>query len=314
MSDLAIELVNLEKQFTLNLGVRRRRALDRLSLTVERGEIYGFLGPNGAGKTTSIKILTSLLRQDAGEARVFGADPSLESTRRMLGFLPESPVFYDHLTGREFLKLCGKLCAMSSAAIRKRSGELLERVGLAHAGDLQIRRYSKGMNQRLGIAQAILHDPELVILDEPMSGLDPMGRADIRDLIVELRKSGKTIFFSTHIIPDVEVICDRIGLVNHGRMVAEGSVHAMLDAAKSKTTEVLVTGLPPAFALGAAQEAAASASGQRLFLVESEDALTQLISRVMTEQARIVSVTPRRESLEDLVVRMLDQDHRERAA
>jgi ABC-2 type transport system ATP-binding protein len=313
MSDLAIELVNLEKQFTLNLGVRRRRALDRLSLSVQRGEIYGFLGPNGAGKTTSIKILTSLLRQDAGEARVFGGDPSMESTRRMLGFLPESPVFYDHLTGREFLRLCGKLCAMPSAAIKKRSDELLGRVGLAHAADLQIRRYSKGMNQRLGIAQAILHEPQLVILDEPMSGLDPMGRADIRDLIVELRNSGKTVFFSTHIIPDVEVICDRIGLVNHGRMIAEGSVHALLDAARSKTTEVLVTGLPASFALAAAQEATA-AGGQRLFLVESEDALSQLIQRVMAEQARIVSVTPRRESLEDLVVRMLDQDRQGRAA
>ncbi len=313
MSDLAIELVNLEKQFTLNLGVRRRRALDRLSLSVSRGEIYGFLGPNGAGKTTSIKILTSLLRQDAGEARVFGTDPSMESTRRMLGFLPESPVFYDHLTGREFLRLCGKLCGMARATIKKRSDELLERVGLAHAGNLQVRRYSKGMNQRLGIAQAILHEPQLVILDEPMSGLDPMGRADVRDLIVELRNSGKTIFFSTHIIPDVEVICDRIGLVNHGRMIAEGGVHALLDAAKSKTTEVLVTGLPASFAVSAAQEAAA-AGGQRLFLVESEDALSQLIQRVMAEQARIVSVTPRRESLEDLVVRMLDQDRQGRAA
>jgi ABC-2 type transport system ATP-binding protein len=313
MSDLAIELRDIEKQFTLNLGVRRRRALDRLSLTVHRGEIYGFLGPNGAGKTTSIKILTSLLRQDAGVAQVFGADPSLESTRRMLGFLPESPVFYDHLTGREFLRLCGRLCGMEASPIKKRSAELLERVGLGQAGDLQVRRYSKGMNQRLGIAQAILHDPELVILDEPMSGLDPMGRADIRDLIVELRNAGKTIFFSTHIIPDVEVICDRIGLVNHGRMVAEGGVHALLDAGQSKTTEVLVTGLPGSFSVPSAQEASA-ASGQRLFLVESEDQLTQLLGRVMAEQAKIVSVTPRRESLEDLVVRMLDQDRRERAA
>ena len=313
MSDLAIELVNLEKQFTINLGVRRRRALDQLSLSVQRGEIYGFLGPNGAGKTTSIKVLASLLRQDAGEARVFGGDPLLETTRRRLGFLPESPVFYDHLTGREFLRLCGKLCGMDRGSIKRRSGELLERVGLGHAADLQVRRYSKGMNQRLGIAQALLHDPELVILDEPMSGLDPMGRADIRDLIVELRKAGKTIFFSTHIIPDVEVICDRIGLVNHGRMVAEGSVHALLDAARSKTTEVLVAGLPASLALPEGQEAAA-ASGQRLFLVDSEDQLTQLLHRAMAEQGKIVSVTPRRESLEDLVVRMLDQDRRERAA
>jgi len=307
MSEHAIELRELQKRFTVNLGVRKRVALDGLSLTVERGEIYGFLGPNGAGKTTSIKILTALLRQDGGTARLLGQDPTHDATRAKLGFLPESPVFYDQLTGREFLHFCGRLCGMDRESIRKRSDALLERVGLAAAADLQIRRYSKGMNQRIGIAQALLHEPEVVILDEPMSGLDPMGRADIRDLIVQLREQGKTVFFSTHIIPDVEIICDRIGLVNRGRMVAEGSVQQLLAGARTATTEVLVEGLPQGFRPDGLPELRAT-TGQRLFAVDSDDRLRALLQSVLAAQARVVSVQARRESLEDLVVRMLDQD------
>ncbi len=307
MSTPAIELRELEKSFKVSLGVKRRQALDRLSLTVAPGEIYGFLGPNGAGKTTSIKILTSLLRSDGGTARVFGEDPSLEATRRRIGFLPESPVFYDQLTGREFLRFCGRLCGMRGPGLARRADELLERVGLAHAADLQIRRYSKGMNQRVGIAQAIVHDPDLVILDEPMSGLDPMGRADIRDLILDLRRSGKTIFFSTHIIPDVEIICDRIGLVNRGRTISEGSVAQLLSSARSTTTEVVLEGLPEGFRPAAGNELSA-AHNQRLFLVESEQNLNDLLASALGQRARVVAVTPRRETLEDLVVRILDQD------
>jgi ABC-2 type transport system ATP-binding protein len=308
MSPQAIELHELEKQFTVNFGVRKRVALDKLSLGVQQGEIYGFLGPNGAGKTTSIKILTSLLRPDAGRARVFGEDPSREATRRRLGFLPESPVFYDQLTGREFLRFCGRLCGMETSLLRQKADALLERVGLAHAADLQIRRYSKGMNQRVGIAQAILHDPELVILDEPMSGLDPIGRADIRDLIVELRKQGKTVFFSTHIIPDVELICDRIGLVNRGRLVAEGSVQELLAGARSHTTEVVVEAVPPGFAAGTGEEMPGG-FGRRLFTVETEQRLQTLLGELVQARARVISVNLRRESLEDLVVRMIGHDH-----
>jgi ABC-2 type transport system ATP-binding protein len=307
MSTSAIELLDLEKSFKVSLGVKSRRALDRLSLSVAPGEIYGFLGPNGAGKTTSIKILTSLLRADSGTARVFGEDPTLEATRRRIGFLPESPVFYDQLTGREFLRFCGHLCGMRGPTLARRADELLERVGLAHAADLQIRRYSKGMNQRVGIAQAIVHDPDLVILDEPMSGLDPMGRADIRDLILDLRKHGKTIFFSTHIIPDVEIICDRIGLVNRGRTISEGSVAQLLSAAQSTSTEVVIEGLPATFEAVPASEISVG-TNQRLFLVESDEKLRDLLSSALGQRARVVAVTPRRETLEDLVVRILDQD------
>jgi ABC-2 type transport system ATP-binding protein len=307
MSAPAIELRELEKSFRVSLGVGRRAALNKLSLSVQPGEIYGFLGPNGAGKTTSMKILTSLLRADGGSARVFGEDPGLSSTRRRIGFLPESPVFYDQLTGREFLHFCGRLCGMDGETVRRRAGELLERVGLGQAGDLQIRRYSKGMNQRVGIAQALIHDPELVILDEPMSGLDPMGRADIRDLIVDLRKHGKTVFFSTHIIPDVEIICDRIGLVNRGRTVSEGSVQQLLETARSSTTEILVQGLAAGLPLPMAQEVPASVN-HRLFTVDSDERLRELLGTVLAQRAQVVAVTPRRETLEELVVRILGQD------
>jgi ABC-2 type transport system ATP-binding protein len=250
-----------------------------------------------------------LLRPDAGRARIFGEDPAQEKTRRRLGFLPESPVFYEHLTGREFLRFCGRLCRMDSRGLKCRVDELLERVGLAHAADLQIRRYSKGMNQRVGIAQALLHDPELVVLDEPMSGLDPMGRSDIRDLIVQLRKEGKTVFFSTHIIPDVEIVCDRIGLVNRGRMVAEGGVQQLLASSGGGTTEVLVEGLAAAVQPQGVRETPAGA-GKRLFTVDSDVRLSSLLGEVLAQHAKVVSVNPRRETLESLVVRLIEQDRK----
>ena len=303
----AIELRELNKSFRLDLKVGRRQALNALSLTVKPGEIYGFLGPNGAGKTTSIKILVSLLRADSGTATIFGLDPTRNETRTRIGYLPESPVFYDQLTGREFLRFCGKLCGMRKADVDARATRLLEEVGLGHAGDLQIRRYSKGMNQRVGIAQALLHDPQLVILDEPMSGLDPIGRAEVRDLILGLKKRGKTVFFSTHIIPDVEMICDRIGLINHGRMVAEGSVSQLLDSTTERPIEVIVENLTATLDSTLASEVSSN-GGQRLYLVHSDEALARFVTDVLHHRGRLVSVTPRREGLENLVVRLLEQD------
>ena len=303
----AIELQNLEKDFRLSLRLGRRRALNGLSLSVRPGEIYGFLGPNGAGKTTSIKILVSLLRQDAGTATVFGADPGRREARSLIGYLPESPTFYDHLTGREFLVFCGKLCGLRGADLRERSDRLLEQVGLAHAADLQIRRYSKGMNQRVGIAQALLHDPQLVILDEPMSGLDPIGRAEVRDLILDLKRRGKTVFFSTHIIPDVELICDRVGLINRGRLVAEGTVTQLLEAGEARPIEVVVENVSAEFD-GALAAEVSTVGAQKLYLVQSNEALGRFVAEVLQHRGKLVSVNPRREGLEDLVVRLLEQD------
>lgn len=306
MGNAAIEVRDLRKTFTLGFGVRKRMGLDGMSFDVNAGEVYGFLGPNGAGKTTSIKVLTSLLQPDSGSAAIFGSAPGDPAARRRLGFLPESPVFYDHLTGREFLSFCGKLCGLGRADLKTRSEALLERVGLGHAADLQIRRYSKGMTQRIGIAQALLHDPEVIILDEPMSGLDPMGRADVRDIILSLKKQGRTIFFSTHIIPDVEVICTRVGIVNHGKMIRVGTVSELLAEGKSLGTEVLAENLPPDFKVDGIEESL-SAGARRLFVAPTSEAVSALLRAVLAVNGSIIGVNRKQPSLEDFVVQLIEK-------
>jgi ABC-2 type transport system ATP-binding protein len=199
-------------------------ALTNLALSVERGEIYGFLGPNGAGKTTTLKILLGLMSATSGRAYVLGQPAGHVETRAKIGFLPESPYFYDYLTAEEFLGFYGRLAGLERSMIHRRVAELLELVGLADARTRQLRKFSKGMLQRVGLAQALIHDPELIILDEPMSGLDPIGRKQVRDLILGLRERGKTVFFSSHIISDVEVLCDRVGIVVKGKLLASGRI------------------------------------------------------------------------------------------
>jgi ABC-2 type transport system ATP-binding protein len=219
----------ISKSYLTGFWRRGTRVLHDLTFAVGRNEIVGFLGPNGAGKTTTIKILNGLAFPDAGGVSIFGEEAGRRpASRRRIGFMPEHPYFYEYLTGEEFLRLCGRLYGMPGDAIVSRSRELLARVGLDGAGRTAIRKYSKGMMQRLGLAQALLHDPELVILDEPMSGLDPMGRMEVRNLIRDLKTSGKTVFFSTHIISDVEALCDRVIIIHKGRKVAEGSVEGLM--------------------------------------------------------------------------------------
>ncbi len=307
MGTAAIEVRDLRKTFTLGLGVRKRMGLAGMSFDVQPGEVYGFLGPNGAGKTTSIKVLTGLLRQDSGEAAIFGKPPSDPVSRRRLGFLPESPVFYDHLTGREFLHFCGKLCGLSGADLKARSSQQLKDVGLDHAADLQIRRYSKGMTQRIGIAQALLHDPDVVILDEPMSGLDPMGRADMRDIILKLKAKGKTIFFSTHIIPDVEVICTRVGIVHLGKSIRVGTVRELLaEGAGVGGTEILCEGLAAEFKPVGVEETL-STEGRRLFVAPTAEAVAGLLAQVLQLKGAVISINRRQPSLEDLVVKLIEK-------
>ena len=301
----AIEVQGVNKLFSLGFGIRKRRALNDMSFSVRRGEIYGFLGPNGAGKTTSIKVLTSLLRPDSGKALLFDDLPSSASSRQRVGFLPESPVFYDHLTGSEFLRFCGTLCGMKGETLRRRISELLQEVGLAHAGDLQIRRYSKGMTQRVGIAQALLHNPDLVILDEPMSGLDPVGRADVRNIILTLQKQGKTIFFSTHIIPDVEAICSRVGIVSRGKMVKEGTVSELLREGGTGMSELIAQGFPseatPAFVTRGVD------LGGRVSLSVANADVKAAVQAVFQAGGVLVSLAPKQASLEDLVVRLIER-------
>ena len=290
MKDTAIvEADHLRKTFALGFFRKKVRAVEDVSFTVEKNEIFGFLGPNGAGKTTTLKMLMGLIFPSAGQARVFGRPIRDRQVKQRLGFLPENPYFYDYLSGEELLDLMGRLFGLDRRERRRRARALLDRVGLGRAGDRALRKYSKGMLQRLGIAQALVNDPELVVLDEPMSGLDPIGRKEIRDLIVELKHEGKTVLFSTHILSDVELICDRVAMVVGGRMRDVGPLSQLLSPRLLHTEIVLDRG-------GAAEA----------LRVPPDADVDAVIRDALAAGKHVVSVTPRRESLEDLFVREVD--------
>jgi ABC-2 type transport system ATP-binding protein len=231
----AVEIQNLKKVYEAGVGQREIMALDGISLAVVQGEVFGFLGPNGAGKTTTIKILVGLIQQTSGTAKLFGKDINNAETRSNIGFLAESPYFYEYLTAEESLSFYGQLFDLSKNEIKSRSSALLKQVGLESSANVQLRKFSKGMLQRIGIAQALINDPELIILDEPMSGLDPIGRKEMRELIQSLKVQGKTIFFSSHIIHDVEMICDRVAILVHGKLLAVGRIDEI--TSESETLE-----------------------------------------------------------------------------
>ncbi|HUT54813.1 MAG TPA: ABC transporter ATP-binding protein [bacterium] len=226
--EAVISIRGLTKTFYLGFFRRKVEALRGVDLTVRPNEILGFLGPNGAGKTTTIKVLMGIIYPSSGGASILGAPVGDVKTKQRIGFLPEQPYFYDYLKGREFLDFYARIHGLKSAERKRRVKELMERVGVAYAADLPLRKYSKGMLQRVGLAQALLGDPEVVILDEPMSGLDPLGRRDIREIIFGLKEEGKTIFFSTHILPDVEQICDRVCIIHKGKIRDTGTLSEIL--------------------------------------------------------------------------------------
>ncbi len=229
-----IDVKHLKKTFTTGVFVRRTvEAVKDVTFDVERGEIFGFLGPNGAGKTTTIKMLTGLIEPTSGTAFMMGAKVPSAEARKKIGFLPENPYVYPYLTPREFVTMCGQLSGMKGASLGKRVMECLTKVGIAYAADRQVRRLSKGMLQRTGLAAALVADPEMLVLDEPMSGLDPVGRKEVRDLIFAERDIGRTIFFSTHILSDVEAMCDRVTILRTGEVVLSGEIRELLCAATS---------------------------------------------------------------------------------
>ncbi len=223
----AIAIQGLSKTFS-GKGGTKVKALDNLELTVKEGEVFGFLGPNGAGKSTTIKILLDLIRPTTGRAAILGRDVGLSESRERVGYLPENPSFYDYLSAAEYLELVGKLYHLPKARIREQSRQVLERLNLLEASKRPIRGYSKGMVQRLGLAQVLVHDPAVLILDEPMSGLDPVGRALVKEIILELKAAGKSVFFSTHITSDVEAVCDRVGVILGGRLRSVEEVRTIL--------------------------------------------------------------------------------------
>jgi ABC-2 type transport system ATP-binding protein len=301
---LPIEVTDLSKTFRHGFLMRRVRAVKGISFQVEPGEIFGFLGPNGAGKTTTIKMLTALIAPTSGTARVFGHDVPSREAMRHVGFLPENPYVYPFLTPREFVEMCGTLSGLGGANLRKRTADCLERVGIAYAAERQVRRLSKGMLQRVGLAAALVAEPQLLILDEPMSGLDPVGRKEVRDLILEERKRGTTIFFSTHILSDVETLCDRVVILRQGEVVVSGKVRDLLRA-EARKTDVIFEGATEDFEKKLAAE---GLSGHRegdllLIDIEGDEKVKKALALAVAHSANVVEVLQRRETLENLFMR-----------
>ncbi len=301
---VALEVENLVKDFKLSITLRKVRVVDGLNLEIREGETFGFLGPNGAGKTTTLKLINGLLHPTSGSIRIFGQDHRNVAVKGRVGFLPENPYFYDYLTAGEFLDFYAQLFGIKRNDRRERVRRLLERVGLAARSAEPLRKFSKGMTQRLGMAQALINEPELVILDEPMSGLDPIGRRDVRDIIVELKREGRTVFFSSHLIPDVEVICDRVGILVNGRLREQADLHDRLEMT-SPASDMLVSGISEETLerLDALSTRTVVRGPEILAEVPGDGSVEKLIDLVRADGGRIISIVPKRESLESIFLR-----------
>jgi ABC-2 type transport system ATP-binding protein len=303
-----VEAAGLTKDYEQGFLVKRKkRALDHLTLAVEDGETFGLIGPNGAGKSTALKLFTGLISPTSGSARLLGKTVGDRSAKMKIGFLAENPYFYDHLTGAELLHYFGRLFGIEKEERRRRVDELLDRVGLSSARDVELRKYSKGMTQRLGIAQALINRPRLVFLDEPMSGLDPMGRRGMTRLIQGLREEGVTVVFSSHILPDVEALCDRVAILDRGKLVREGklaeildlSVHAVEVTAES-VSEELERKLEPL-----ARKIRRKGAQTRLDLPGPDD-LNKALAVLREGGGRLVAVQPIRQTLEEYFMTQVD--------
>ena len=296
----------LTKVFDLRPG-KRVIAVDDLSLQVEQGEIFGFVGPNGAGKTTTIKMLMGLIFPTRGRAFIFDAPIPSRSSKSRIGYLPENPAYHEFLTGLEAMRFFATLAGVPRAEHERRCRELLGIVGLDSAADRQLRKYSKGMQQRLGIAQALVSDPAFVVLDEPMSGLDPIGRKEMRDIILELKRRGKTVFFSTHILPDVETLCDRVGIIVAARLRDVGRLGDLLSP---RVLSVEMTAAVPEGAREVLARGRVLAHEGDVFTVvfDDEGAADAAVPAVLNAGGRIVALTPHRETLEGFFLRRLHED------
>jgi len=306
MAGAAIRTRELSKDYHVGFWrPRPYRALDRLSIEVAPGEVFGFLGPNGAGKTTTLKLLMQLVFPTSGDAEILGRPVGDVGVRRRIGYLPENPYFYDHLTAEELLDYYGRLFDMPSADRRTRVSATLDRVGIGAERRLALRKFSKGMLQRVGIAQALLNDPEVLFLDEPMSGLDPLGRRDVRALMLELRDQGRTIFFSSHILSDAEALCSQVAIVAKGRLAASGRLTELQEFAV-QGWELVMSGVP-AEALervrGRARRVVTVAGGRYVIDLPPDGHPEDMLRELTSAGATLVSLTPVRETLEDVFVR-----------
>jgi len=305
-----VEIENLTKDYDVGFWRKRQvRALDGLTLSVEAGEVFGFLGANGAGKTTTLKLLMRLIYPTSGRARILGRDINDVSMHARIGYLPENPYFYDYLTAREFLNYCAELFGFNARERERRTEELLSRVHLdSKSWNKQLRKYSKGMLQRVGLAQALVNDPEIVFLDEPMSGLDPIGRREVRDLIAGLRAKGTTVFMCSHILSDIEVLCDRVAILNGGRLSETGRLEDLRDrAGDGHRIEMTIAGataeeLVSVFPILQGSHITPTASGARIEVADERD-VDAALAAVRQAGGRLISVQPVRQSLEELFVR-----------
>jgi len=299
-----LQIRDLHKTFRIGFFRKRIEAVRGVDFEVRKGEIFGYVGHNGAGKTTTIKMALQLIFPDRGEIRIFDRPGSDPESRRRIGYLPENPYIYTYLRPLEFLDLCGQLTGMPAKRRRARSMEMVERLGLADALDRPIGKFSKGMTQRLGICQALLHEPELLILDEPFSGLDPIGRKEIRELLVELRDQGKTLMLTSHVLGDVEALADRVAILQRGKVVAYGAIHELLRP-EVRRVELELGGVGPV--LRAELEKLATRlrdiADRLQVVVEGEEVVPRILKLAMESGASVLAVTPHRETLEDLFVR-----------
>jgi ABC-2 type transport system ATP-binding protein len=313
VSGPAIETENLTKEYPYGfLHLKKKTSLEGLTLQVETGEVFGFLGPNGAGKSTTIKLLMGLIFPTSGSARLLGRPTSDVAMHRDIGYLPEQPYFYDYLTASEVLEYFAKFFDFTAQDRRERVQRMLKKVGLETAGKIQLRKYSKGMLQRVGLAQAILHDPPLVILDEPMSGLDPVGRREVRDIILELKRAGKTILFSTHILPDAEMLCDRVGVLVGGKLQGVGAPGDIVGI-QAQGMEILFTLSAPQSG-GAPLLAAATRIGERYRLQVPDGEVYVALAQLREAGAKILSVSQIKPSLEEYFMHLVAADRAQAAA
>ena len=306
MSTPAIEIDGLSKEYPFGfLNLKKKRSLENLTMQVETGEVFGFLGPNGAGKSTTIKLLMRLIFPTSGTARILGKSIDDVRMHERIGYLPEQPYFYDYLTATEVLEYFARFHQMTAADRHERVAKILKKVGLETAKKIQLRKYSKGMLQRVGLAQAILHDPEVVVLDEPMSGLDPLGRREVRDIILELKRAGKTVLFSTHILTDAEMLCDRVGVIVGGKLRGVGTPGEMVG--------IQTQGMEILFELhGEAKNtqlfSRSMKTGERYRVQVSESELYSALEELKAAGARILSVAQIKPTLEEFFMNLVEAD------
>jgi ABC-2 type transport system ATP-binding protein len=300
---------SIRKTFRGELGMAPKEVLHGVSFEAHRGEILGFLGPNGTGKTTTIKIILGLIRPDSGRVTIFGKNAGDRVSLARLGYLPENPYFFPHLTLREFLQYCGSLSGIDGELLKDRCVEMMTVTGLSESADRRLKGFSKGMTQRVGLAQAILHDPDLLILDEPFSGLDPLGRKMVRDILLDLKKKGKTIFFSSHILPDMEALCDRTVIIRDGRVVKNISMDEVFRMAGSGT-EVIARGCGEDIIEGITDyiDRVSCRGGETFLHVKKHEYVRTIIQHLYNNGAEVLKLLPEQLTLEEIFIREISGD------